>query len=114
MNRRTLRQVLECGNGACDIAAFGLKQALSDRIAPMQLTYAKAVISLRSAPHPKTLARGTPVHGNKTFSIKSITLTDEPCHDTGKAALLCRLDHRVATCLLRYSHEHRHDSHYRR
>lgn len=44
-----LRQILECGNGACDIAAFGLKRALADWITPMERADAKAVISLRSA-----------------------------------------------------------------
>ena len=65
MNRRTLRQVLECGNGACDIAAFGLKRALTDWIALVKRADTKAVKSLRSSPHgSKTLARGTPVQSS--------------------------------------------------
>ena len=56
-----LRQVLECGNGACDFAAFGLKLALIHWTAPMKRAVTKAVISLRSSPHSKTLARGDQV-----------------------------------------------------
>ena len=60
------RQVLDCGDGVREVAALALEQSRGRRIAALRDADAKAVTSLCSSPHSKTLARGSPlpsVHG---------------------------------------------------
>ena len=60
------RQVLDCGDGVREVAALGLEQRHGWQIAGLGGAEAKAVTSVRSSPHSKTLARGSSlpsVHG---------------------------------------------------
>ena len=57
MPRQILRQVLECGNEACAVAAFGLKPGSPELSRAAEYTNAKSGESLCSSPQSKTLPR---------------------------------------------------------
>ena len=57
-----LRQVLESGNEGHAVTALRLQPARLEQSKLSEPADAKAVNSLHSAPHSKTLTRGTQVH----------------------------------------------------
>jgi hypothetical protein len=79
MNRWNHREVLDCGDEVCAVAALDLKPARSGWTEALESSYAKTVNRFALPRISKTLARAIHVHGANALG-KELRTTHEQTH----------------------------------